>query len=173
MYLIETVIFGPTFITLSVCCMKKTTFSLLLLFVSIFLAAQENMDYYLPDDVEYNPEVPAPDQFFGQQLGAWHLTHGQVLSYMNEIARLSNRAIIYEYARSHENKPLVHLLFNTTGILIFYPFRVLRMIPVRLARWLAVRTSRNRMFALYYMLGIFFALPLVFVMISRAFGSDA
>jgi sodium-dependent phosphate cotransporter len=66
---------------------------------------------------------------------------------------------------------LVHLLFNVTGILIFYPFRPLRRIPIRLAEGLAMRTSENRWFALYYMLGLFFLLPLVFVLISRAFGS--
>ncbi len=93
--------------------MKKTISSLLTLFIIIFLTAQENLDYFLPDDVAYNPEVPAPDQFFGQLLGEWHLTHSQVLSYMEEIARLSDRAIIYEYARSYENKPLVHLLFTS------------------------------------------------------------
>lgn len=65
---------------------------------------------------------------------------------------------------------LVHLLFNVTGILIFYPFKPLRALPIRLARLLALRTSRNRWFALYYMLGLFFLLPLVFVLISRALG---
>jgi sodium-dependent phosphate cotransporter len=63
---------------------------------------------------------------------------------------------------------LVHLLFNISGILIFYPFGPLRRLPIRLSRILAMRTSRNRWFALYYMLGLFFGLPLVFVMISRA-----
>jgi len=68
---------------------------------------------------------------------------------------------------------LVHLLFNVTGILIFYPYPPLRRLPVRLARLLALRTSRNRWFALYYMLGIFFLLPLIFVMISRALGPSS
>ncbi len=66
---------------------------------------------------------------------------------------------------------IVHLLFNITGILIFYPFKPLRRIPIRLAQGLAHRTSENRWFALYYMLGLFFLMPLVFVLISRAFGS--
>ena len=68
---------------------------------------------------------------------------------------------------------LVHLLFNLSGIAIFYPYRRLRRVPVQLAQLLAERTSNNRMFAVYYMLGIFFAMPLIFVLVSRAFGSDA
>ena len=65
---------------------------------------------------------------------------------------------------------LVHLLFNLSGILIFYPVRFMRRIPIRLAEGLAERTSRNRMFALYYMLGLFFGLPLIFVMASKVLG---
>lgn len=63
---------------------------------------------------------------------------------------------------------LVHLLFNLSGILIFYPVRPMRRIPIRLARLLAYRTVRRRIYALLYMLGIFFALPLLFVFIDRA-----
>jgi solute carrier family 34 (sodium-dependent phosphate cotransporter) len=66
---------------------------------------------------------------------------------------------------------VVHLLFNISGILVIYPYKPLRMVPIRLARRLALMTSRNRWYALYYMLGIFFALPLIFVMISRAFNA--
>lgn len=63
---------------------------------------------------------------------------------------------------------LVHLLFNLSGIAIIYPFRRLRLIPIRLARLLALGTTRHKAYALYYMIGIFFVMPLVFVMISRA-----
>jgi len=64
---------------------------------------------------------------------------------------------------------LVHLLFNLSGIAIFYPWRSLRRVPVRLAEGLATRTADNKWFAVYYMLGIFFALPLAFVFVSRLF----
>ncbi len=64
---------------------------------------------------------------------------------------------------------LVHLLFNLSGIAVFYPYRRLRRLPVQLAQWLAERTSNNKMFAIYYMLGIFFALPLACVLVSRIF----
>jgi len=67
----------------------------------------------LPGDVSYRQDIPAPDQFFKQHLGQWHLSHDQVLSYMNEIARVSHRAHLYEYARSYENKPLVQLVFTS------------------------------------------------------------
>jgi len=63
---------------------------------------------------------------------------------------------------------LVHLLFNLSGILIIYPIKPLRKIPIRLARLLAFRTARRRSYALFYMLGIFFVLPLIFILITKA-----
>ncbi len=93
--------------------MKKIFTTLYATFVILFAYAQEGLDYYLPADVSYNKDFPTPEQFFKQKLGEWHLTHAQVLNYMNEIARISDRAIIYEYARSYENKPLVHLVFTS------------------------------------------------------------
>ena len=89
-------------------------------FLGVFIAsqiaasfAQEKAGYFLPDELNYNTEIPTPDQFFQQALGKWHLSHDQVLNYMKEIARLSDRAILYEYARSYENRPLVHLVFTS------------------------------------------------------------
>jgi sodium-dependent phosphate cotransporter len=64
---------------------------------------------------------------------------------------------------------LVHLLFNLSGIMILYPFRPLRIIPLRLARGLANKTAQNRIFAVLYMVGVFFLLPLVFVLITKSF----
>ncbi|MFH2051362.1 MAG: Na/Pi symporter [bacterium] len=62
---------------------------------------------------------------------------------------------------------LVHLLFNLSGIAIIYPLPQLRRIPIRLATGLARMTARKRIFALYYMVGVFFLMPLVFVLIDK------
>lgn len=65
---------------------------------------------------------------------------------------------------------LVHLLFNLAGILLIYPVPAIRRIPIYLARTLAHRTVQRRIYALYYMLGIFFVLPLFFLLLDRWFG---
>ena len=71
------------------------------------------MDYFLPNDVSFNENIPTPEQFYGQPLGEWHLTHDQILNYMKELARISNRVILQEYARTYENRPLVHVIFTS------------------------------------------------------------
>ena len=93
--------------------MKRSITTTLCFFTLFFLVAQEELDYFLPADVSYSQNIPTPEQFFNQQMGEWHLTHDQVLFYLKEIARISERAIIYEYARSWENRALVHLVFTS------------------------------------------------------------
>jgi len=63
---------------------------------------------------------------------------------------------------------LVHLLFNISGILIIYPVKAIRNIPLRLARGLAHKTAEKKYFAFFYMVGVFFIMPLVFVLIDKA-----
>jgi len=93
--------------------MNKIISTLFAATVVLTLNAQQSMNYFLPEDVEYNKNIPTPEEFFKQQMGEWHLTHYQVLNYMQHIANLSGRAIINEYSRSHENRPLVHVIFTS------------------------------------------------------------
>jgi len=62
---------------------------------------------------------------------------------------------------------LVHLLFNISGILVIYPLGMIRRIPIRLASGLARRTAEKRVYAFLYMVGVFFVMPLIFVMIDK------
>lgn len=60
-----------------------------------------------------------------------------------------------------------HLFFNLTGIVIIYPFKPFRQIPLSMARGLARLTSRNRVYALVYVIGVFYAVPLALILIWR------
>ncbi|MBN1918652.1 MAG: Na/Pi symporter [Verrucomicrobia bacterium] len=62
---------------------------------------------------------------------------------------------------------LVHTLFNLTGILIFFPFRPMRAIPIGLARWFSGVASESRWIAVLYLTAMFFVLPLLCVLIGR------
>jgi sodium-dependent phosphate cotransporter len=66
---------------------------------------------------------------------------------------------------------LVHLNFNLLGIALIYPVRAVRRVPITAARLLAIRTVHNKIWAVYYMIGLFFVLPLLFVMVERWLGN--
>lgn len=54
---------------------------------------------------------------------------------------------------------LVHLLFNACGILTFYPIPELRKIPIFAAQLLARKSAQNRLYALMFIVIVFFIIP--------------
>ncbi len=64
---------------------------------------------------------------------------------------------------------LVHLLFNVAGILIIYPYRPLRRVPMRLARALAGAASRSKRVVAVFVIGLFYAVPGLLILLSRFF----
>ena len=63
----------------------------------------------------------------------------------------------------------VHLVFNFTGIIIIYPLKVLRKIPIKAARFIADKCAKHKIFAFVYVLGTFYALPITLILLSRKF----
>jgi len=62
---------------------------------------------------------------------------------------------------------LAHTLFNLLGILIWYPFPRLRMLPVHLAERLALKAEVRKSLVLVYVVGLFIIVPLIGVLILR------
>ncbi|XP_033734880.1 sodium-dependent phosphate transport protein 2B-like [Pecten maximus] len=52
-----------------------------------------------------------------------------------------------------------HLFFNISGIILFYPIPFTRF-PIELAKFLGIETSKYRWFAVFYLVFMFFLLPL-------------
>lgn len=59
-----------------------------------------------------------------------------------------------------------HLLFNITGIVIIYPIRFLRNIPLNLAEKISEMTEKNRLVPIFYLAIMFIAVPLIFILIG-------
>jgi hypothetical protein len=71
-----------------------------------------SLTYYLPD-ISYDESIPTPQEYLGYQIGEWHISHDQQLAYMRELARLSDRITLTEYARTHEQRPLIYLTITS------------------------------------------------------------
>jgi hypothetical protein len=92
----------------------KNLFALLGLFMAVNVGiAQTDLNYYLPKHVNYDINIPTPKQVLGYEVGDWMVSHDQLIKYMETIAESSDRAVLMEYARSYENRPLVHLIFSS------------------------------------------------------------
>lgn len=77
-------------------------------------AQKQELTYYLPDIV-YDLTIPTPEEFLGWQIGEWHITHDQQLAYMKALAAASPRITLTEYARTHEQRPLVYLTITSVA----------------------------------------------------------
>jgi len=62
---------------------------------------------------------------------------------------------------------LAHLVFNVYGISLFLPIERMRNIPIRLSEWLGSLAVRNRLYAVGYILLVFFAFPLITILATR------
>ena len=62
---------------------------------------------------------------------------------------------------------LVHMLFNLIGVLIFFPFKVVRNIPIILAKKLGKYSYENRLIGIGYVVITFFLLPLSLYLLTK------
>jgi len=63
----------------------------------------------------------------------------------------------------------VHLIFNTIGILIFYPFKFMRNIILKEAYKLGEISFKSRKYAFIYVICIFFIIPFILILLSKLF----
>jgi len=74
--------------------------------------AQKPLTYYLPD-LEYDEDIPTPEEVLGYQIGEWHLSHDQLYMYMRELAAASDRITLHHFADTYEDRPLIYLLITS------------------------------------------------------------
>jgi hypothetical protein len=90
-------------------------FYFLTIFIACFLVsqAQTPLSYYLPQNVTYNEAIPKPQDILGFNVGDQHVSHDQVVMYMKELDRVSDRITMVEYAKSYENRKLLLLTITS------------------------------------------------------------
>lgn len=84
-------------------------------------------------------------------------------------ALLATLAVSGPNAEAGVEIALVHVLFNLSGIVLIYPLKPIRRLPLMAARKLAGVAVRSRKWALIYVLGLFYGLPAAFVIVHRLF----
>lgn len=65
---------------------------------------------------------------------------------------------------------MIHLTYNILGVLVIYGIPFLRDLPPNMATWLGNLASEKKIYAMAYILGVFFVMPLICVGVSKAVG---
>jgi len=74
------------------------------------------------------------------------------------LAAFATAAATEEQARLGLTVACAHTLLNALGASIFYP---LRWIPISMARGLATKAAESKRYAAFFVLGVFFGIPLI------------
>lgn len=82
-------------------------------------------------------------------------------------ALLAALAVTGPNARWGVTIALVHLLFNLSATLLIYPAQRVRNLPLAAARWIADVAVRSRVYALLYILLLFYGLPALLAVLNR------
>ena len=76
---------------------------------SVFGQNDVTLDYYLPQDITYDPSIPKPADVIGHEVGQWHVTHDKLVYYMHALAKASERMTIETRGTTFEGRPIVLL----------------------------------------------------------------
>lgn len=93
--------------------MKNLIFIFLTSLSTLVFAQKKQLNYYLPESVTYDKNVPTPEEFFGFQVGEQHLSHDQIVAYMRELDRVSDRISLQMIGRTHEFRQLLILTITS------------------------------------------------------------
>ena len=93
--------------------MKKIATLLFLLLSSYAINAQTQLDYYLPNNQNYNPNIPTPTEVLGHEVGKWHVSHDKLSEYMRTLAAASERIQIENRGKTYEDRPLFLLTITS------------------------------------------------------------
>ncbi|PKV76109.1 M14 family metallopeptidase [Pontibacter ramchanderi] len=83
--------------------------STLLLWALLVLPSVAQNSYYFPKTKNFDPAIPTPEQFLGYGIGERQTRYDRVVAYLQELARLSDKASIEIIGYTYEHRPQVIL----------------------------------------------------------------
>ena len=93
--------------------MRKLLFAFCLLLIANCFNAQD-LKYYLPDSVTYNPSIPKPKDIIYHEVGEWHITHDRLVNYMKAIAAAApDRVKLETMGVTYEGRPQILLIITS------------------------------------------------------------
>ncbi len=92
---------------------KKTLFTILFL-AFVFTASAQDLSYYLPKGISYNPAIPTPKDIIYHQVGEYHVTHDRLVNYMKAVATAApDRVKLETMGFTYEDRPQVLLIITS------------------------------------------------------------
>ena len=89
-------------------------FYLVYLVLFSLVSQAQDLKYYLPDSVQYDPSIPTPASVIHHEVGEWHVTHDRLVAYMKALAVAAPGRIKLEtMGYTYEQRPQVLLIITS------------------------------------------------------------
>ena len=75
--------------------------------------ARAQTEYLFPAGEAFDQAIPSPGEFLGYSIGTFHTRHDRIVAYMQELARLSDRASYQEIGMTYEHRVMPVLTVTT------------------------------------------------------------
>jgi hypothetical protein len=73
----------------------------------------QDLSYYLPKHVTYNPSIPTPKSVIYHEVGEWHVTHDRLVNYMKAVDAASDRISLQVTGFTYEGRPQLALFITS------------------------------------------------------------
>ncbi len=95
--------------------MKRSTSFLIASIVALISLdiKAEGLDYYFSKNINFDSNIPTPEEFLGYKIGSRITEHSRINAYYEKIAELSDRADLIEIGKSHEQRPIYVLAVSS------------------------------------------------------------
>lgn len=79
----------------------------------VVMANAQSLDYYLPKNVSYNPNIPTPKSVIYHEVGEWHVTHDRLVNYMKALDAASDRISLQVSGYTYEGRPQLAMVITS------------------------------------------------------------
>jgi len=90
--------------------MKTTNirgFLLTLTSLVLVTVAQAQQEYFFKNTGSFDVKIPTPEQFLGYPIGTHYTRHDQIVAYLKELEKVSNKVHVQTIGKTYEERPQV------------------------------------------------------------------
>ena len=90
----------------------------ILLLNLLFIGSLFSQDYYFEKYAPFDENIKSPEEFLGYPIGEMHTRHDLIVSYMEYLSEVSDKAQILHYGETYEKRKLVILAISSSDKII-------------------------------------------------------
>ena len=85
----------------------------ILLLYLLFIGSLFSQDYYFEKYAPFDENIKSPEEFLGYPIGEMHTRHDLIVSYMEYLSDVSDKADMFSFATSYEGRKLIYLIISS------------------------------------------------------------